>query len=481
MKLLQLLDGVNYKVVKGNLDKEIVNIQYDSRKVSKDDIFVCLSGFEVDGHNFVSKAVENGARVIICEKDIDLTNNLEDVTIIKVKEGRKTLATMAANYYDHPTKKLKLIGVTGTNGKTTSVYILKSILEKSGEKVGLIGTIANYIGDEKIESTHTTPESLELQKLFKSMVDKGCKYCVMEVSSHSLALDRVYGCHFDIGIFTNITRDHLDFHKTFENYYDAKFKLFERSDYSIINVDNNYGYNVIRDLEKLNKEAITYSINEESDYKATEVMFEGQDTIFTVNGTRYEFVLPGEYNVHNALGCIAAAKTLGISDENIKSGLLDVIVPGRCERVGNKYNLPYELIIDFAHTPDGLKNLLETLRALTKNRLIAVYGSGGDRDKVKRAEMGRIGSEIADLVIITSDNPRTEDPIAILKEISCDIQKTNYLAIEDRVEAIRLAMDMAEPGDVVVLAGKGHETYQIMPEGKVHFDEREVIANILNK
>ena len=471
MKLLQLLDGVNYKVVKGNLDKEIVNIQYDSRKVSKDDIFVCLSGFEVDGHNFVSKAVENGARVIICEKDIDLTSNLEDVTIIKVEEGRKTLATMAANYYDHPTKKLKLIGVTGTNGKTTSVYILKSILEKSGKKVGLIGTIANYIGDEK----------LELQILFKSMVDKGCKYCVMEVSSHSLALDRVYGCHFDIGIFTNITRDHLDFHKTFENYYDAKFKLFERSDYSIINVDNNYGYNVIRDLEKLNKEAITYSINEESDYKATEVMFEGQDTIFTVNGTRYEFVLPGEYNVHNALGCIAAAKTLGISDENIKSGLLDVIVPGRCERVGNKYNLPYELIIDFAHTPDGLKNLLETLRALTKNRLIAVYGSGGDRDKVKRAEMGRIGSEIADLVIITSDNPRTEDPIAILKEISCDIQKTNYLAIEDRVEAIRLAMDMAEPGDVVVLAGKGHETYQIMPEGKVHFDEREVIANILNK
>ena len=290
MKLLQLLDGVNYKVVKGTLDKEIVNIQYDSRKFTNNDIFVCLSGFEVDGHNFANKAIENGARVIICEKDIELVNESNDVTIIKVDEGRKTLATMAANYYDHPTKKLKLIGVTGTNGKTTSVYILKSILEKSGEKVGLIGTIANYIGDEKIESTHTTPESLELQKLFKNMVDKGCKYCVMEVSSHSLTLDRVYGCHFDIGIFTNITRDHLDFHKTFENYYDAKFKLFERSDYSIINVDNNYGYNVIRDLEKLNKKAITYSINEESDYRATEVEFIGQDTIFTVNGTRYEFV-----------------------------------------------------------------------------------------------------------------------------------------------------------------------------------------------
>ena len=481
MKLLEVLDGVSYKVIKGSLDKEIINIQYDSRKVSEADIFVCLSGFEVDGHDFAFKAIESGATVIICEKDIDFDNISDDITILRVEEGRKTLAIMASNFYDHPTKKIKLIGVTGTNGKTTSVYILKSILEKSGEKVGLIGTIANYIGDEKIESSHTTPESLELQKLFKLMVDKGCKYCVMEVSSHALALDRVYGCHFEVGIFTNITRDHLDFHKTFDNYYESKFKLFERSEHAVINVDNNYGYKVLSDLEKLGKDVVTYSINEESDYKATDIALDGQNTMFTVNGTRYEFVLPGDYNVYNALGTIATAKILGLSEENIKAGLLDVVVPGRCERVGVKYNLPYELIIDFAHTPDGLKSLLETLRKLTKNRLIAVYGSGGDRDKVKRAEMGRIGSELADLVIITSDNPREEDPIAILKEISCDIQKTNYLAIEDRVEAIRLAMDMAEEGDVVVLAGKGHETYQIMPEGKIHFDEREVIANILNK
>ena len=479
MKLLEVLDGVSYKVIKGSLDKEIINIQYDSRKVSEADIFVCLSGFEVDGHDFAFKAIESGATVIICEKDIDFDNISDDITILRVEEGRKTLAIMASNFYDHPTKKIKLIGVTGTNGKTTSVYILKSILEKSGEKVGLIGTIANYIGDEKIESSHTTPESLELQKLFKLMVDKGCKYCVMEVSSHALALDRVYGCHFEVGIFTNITRDHLDFHKTFDNYYESKFKLFERSEHAVINVDNNYGYKVLSDLEKLGKDVVTYSINEESDYKATDIALDGQNTMFTVNGTRYEFVLPGDYNVYNALGTIATAKILGLSEENIKAGLLDVVVPGRCERVGVKYNLPYELIIDFAHTPDGLKSLLETLRKLTKNRLIAVYGSGGDRDKVKRAEMGRIGSELADLVIITSDNPRKEDPIAILKEISCDIQKTNYLAIEDRVEAIRLAMDMAEEGDVV--AGKGHETYQIMPEGKIHFDEREVIANILNK
>lgn len=481
MKLLELLEGVSYQLIKGEIEKEIVNIQYDSRKVTDGDVFVCLSGFEVDGHNYANRAIENGATVIICEKDIDFNQISENITVLRVEEGRKVLATMAANFYDHPTKSLKLIGVTGTNGKTTSVYILKSILEKSGEKVGLIGTIANYIGQEKIESSHTTPESLELQKLFKSMVDKGCKYCVMEVSSHSLALDRVYGCHFDVGIFTNITRDHLDFHKTFDNYYEAKFKLFERSDYSIINVDNNYGFKIVNALKEINKNVITYSITEESNYRADEVVLDGQDTIFTVNGEKYEFVLPGDYNVYNALGTIATAKVLGISEDNIKEGLLDVVVPGRCERVGTKYNLPYELIIDFAHTPDGLKNLLETLRKLAKNRLIAVYGSGGDRDKVKRAEMGRIGSEIADLVILTSDNPRKEDPIAILKEISCDIEKTNYLAIEDRVEAIRLAMDMAESGDVVVLAGKGHETYQIMPEGKVHFDEREVIDSIINR
>ena len=480
MKLLEVLDGVSYKVIKGSLDKEIINIQYDSRKVSEADIFVCLSGFEVDGHDFAFKAIESGATVIICEKDIDFDNISDDITILRVEEGRKTLAIMASNFYDHPTKKIKLIGVTGTNGKTTSVYILKSILEKSGEKVGLIGTIANYIGDEKIESSHTTPESLELQKLFKLMVDKGCKYCVMEVSSHALALDRVYGCHFEVGIFTNITRDHLDFHKTFDNYYESKFKLFERSEHAVINVDNNYGYKVLSDLEKLGKDVVTYSINEESDYKATDIALDGQNTMFTVNGTRYEFVLPGDYNVYNALGTIATAKILGLSEENIKAGLLDVVVPGRCERVGVKYNLPYELIIDFAHTPDGLKSLLETLRKLTKNRLIAVYGSGGDRDKVKRAEMGRIGSELADLVIITSDNPRKEDPIAILKEISCDIQKTNYLAIEDRVEAIRLAMDMAEEGDEVVLAGKGHENYQILGKVKHHFDDKEIAQEFLN-
>lgn len=478
MKLADLLQGVNYELKNGSVDREINYIQYDSRKIKEGDIFVCLTGFEVDGHNYANSAIKNGAKVILCEKEITVED--KDVTVLLVREGRKALATMSANYYDHPTKKLKLIGVTGTNGKTTTVYLLKSILEKEGKKVGLVGTIANYIGDKKIKSERTTPESLELQKLFKDMVDEGCEYCVMEVSSHSLQLDRVYGCEFEVGIFTNLTRDHLDFHKTFENYYNAKFKLFERSKASVINVDDDYGYRVLKDIEKLeNKMVRTYSIREESDFKARNIALKEGDIHFDINGESYNSVLPGEYNVYNALGVIAAVNILGISVNAIKKGLLDVVVPGRCERVGYKYDINYDIIIDFAHTPDGLKNILETLKGYTKNRLIAVYGCGGDRDKVKRAEIGRIGTEIADLAVITSDNPRDEDPMYIIKEIIAGITKSNYLAIENRTEAIKLALNMAEEGDVVVLAGKGHENYQITNEGAVHFDEKEVIDEIL--
>lgn len=478
MKLVDLLQGVNYELKNGSVDKEINHIQYDSRKIKEGDIFVCLTGFEVDGHNYANSAIKNGAKVILCEKEITVED--KDVTVLLVKEGRKALATMSANYYDHPTKKLKLIGVTGTNGKTTTVYLLKSILEKEGKKVGLVGTIANYIGDKKIKSERTTPESLELQKLFKDMVDEGCEYCVMEVSSHSLQLHRVYGCEFEVGIFTNLTRDHLDFHKTFENYYNAKFKLFERSKASVINVDDDYGYRVLKDVEKLeNKMVRTYSIREESDFKARNIALKEGDIHFDINGESYNSVLPGEYNVYNALGVIAAVNILGISVDAIKKGLLDVVVPGRCERVGYKYDINYDIIIDFAHTPDGLKNILETLKGYTKNRLIAVYGCGGDRDKVKRAELGRIGTEIADLAVITSDNPRDEDPMYIIKEIIAGITKSNYLAIENRSEAIKLALNMAEEGDVVVLAGKGHENYQITNEGVIHFDEREVVDEIL--
>lgn len=480
MKLLELLNGIKYEVEEGSLEKEINHLQYDSRKILDGDMFVCLKGFEADGHEYAQKAVDLGAKVIVCENDIEIKGN--DITVIKVKEGRKALATMAANYYGHPSKKLKLIAVTGTNGKTTTVYILKSMLEKAGFKAGLVGTIANYIGDEKIKSERTTPESLELQKLFSDMVASGCEYCVMEVSSHSLDLDRVYGCEFEVGIFTNLTRDHLDFHKTFDNYYNAKFKLFERSKTSVINIDDNYGYRVLNDVKEIEgKKILTYSIKNESDFKATNINLNKGDMHYEVNGTEFISSLPGEYNVYNGLGAIAALTSLGIKKEFIKEGIKNVVVPGRCERIGHKYDIPYEIVIDFAHTPDGLKNILETLREFTTNRLIAVYGCGGDRDKVKRAEIGRVGTEIADLAIITSDNPRDEDPMEIIKEIVLGVKKTNYLAIENRIEAIKLALSMAEPGDVVVMAGKGHEDYQITNEGVIHFDEREIVDEILKK
>ena len=478
MKLLDLLKGVDFEVLSGSQEVDVNHVQYDSRKIKSGDLFVCLTGFEVDGHDYVFKAIEAGAKVIMSEKKIDVNN--KDITVLLVKEGRKALAIMSANYYGNPTKKLKLIGVTGTNGKTTTVYILKSMLEKAGKKVGLVGTIANYIGDKKIKSERTTPESLELQKLFRDMVEDNCEYCVMEVSSHSLYLDRVYGCEFEVGIFTNLTRDHLDFHKTFENYYNAKFKLFEKSNACVINIDDDYGYRIVRDVESiLNKEVKTYSIKDESDFKASEVMLKEGDIHFNVNGKNYNSILPGEYNVYNALGAIATMNILDIDNQYIENGLLNVVVPGRCERIGYKYEIPYDIIIDFAHTPDGLKNILETLRDYCKNRLISVYGSGGDRDKVKRAEIGRIGTELSDLAIITSDNPRDEDPMDIIKEIIAGTNRSNYIAIEDRAEAIKLALNMAEEGDLVVLAGKGHENYIETIDGKIHFDEREVVDKIL--
>ena len=312
------------------------------------------------------------------------------------------------------------------------------------------------------------------------MVEENCEYCVMEVSSHSLELDRVYGCEFEVGIFTNLTRDHLDFHKTFDNYYNAKFKLFERSKASIINIDDEYGHRILTDVNKLDKKIVkTYSIKNNSDFKATNITLKEGDIHFDVNNINYNSILPGEYNIYNVLGVIGASNILDIRYEDIQKGLLNVVVPGRCERIGYKYDIPYDIIIDFAHTPDGLKNILETLKTFTKNRLIAVYGCGGDRDKVKRAELGRIGTEIADFAVITSDNPREEDPMFIIKEILSGITKTNYLAIENRAEAIKMALDMAEEGDVVVLAGKGHENYQIINTGVIHFDEREVVDEIL--
>ena len=483
MILKELLKGLNYEVVQGTIDKEIKNINYDSRKVAKDDIFVCVKGFQVDGHKFAKTAIEKGATVIVCEEDIETDN--QDITIIKVSDSRKALAQISCTYFDNPSKNMKIIGVTGTNGKTTTAFMIKTILEAEGKKVGLIGTIANYIGKQKIETERTTPESYELQELFNNMVNNGCEYCVMEVSSHSLELDRVYGVEFAAGIFTNLTRDHLDFHKTFENYYKAKYKLFPRSGVSVVNIDDTYGKRVVEDLKaENNNDFVTYSINEESDFRAYDEKCESKHISFKLKlDNEEEFIvgLPGEFNIYNSLGAIAAAYKLGISLDSIKKGIEEVVVDGRCEMVGKKYNLPYTIIIDYAHTPDGLDNILKTARGFTNNRLISVFGCGGDRDKVKRPQMGKIGSDLSDIAIVTSDNPRTENPSIIIEDIVVGIEKKNYEVIEDRKSAIKRALDIAEAGDVIVIAGKGHETYQILNTGKIHFDEREVVDEILKE
>ncbi|BDC02500.1 UDP-N-acetylmuramoyl-L-alanyl-D-glutamate--2,6-diaminopimelate ligase [Clostridium perfringens] len=481
MILKSLLKGLDYEVIKGNEESKVQNIRYDNRKIEQGDAFVCVKGFKVDGHSFIGDAIKKGANVLIVQEDVSVQ---EDITIIKVRDTRKALAIMSSNYFGNPKDKLKIIGITGTNGKTTSAFIIKSILEKAGFMTGLIGTIANYIGNKKVDAVRTTPESYELHELFKNMVDAGVEYCVMEVSSHSLDLDRVYGVQFEEGIFTNLTRDHLDFHKTFENYYNAKFKLFERSNHSIINLDDPYGANIVKDIEErgVKTKVSTFSIEKESDFKAFEIKSHSNGSEFKVNLEKVEefyINIPGEYNIYNSLGCIICAHNLNIPMDKIKEGLSDVVIPGRCELVAKEKNLPYSIIIDYAHTPDGLENVLTTVKAFTKNRMISVFGCGGDRDKVKRPQMGKIGCELSDIAIITSDNPRSEEPMDIINDIVKPLNYDNFVIEVNRKEAIRKAMNMALEGDVIVIAGKGHETYQILKDETIHFDEREVVYDIL--
>lgn len=483
MKIVDLLAGLDYEFVSGEKDIEINNPQYDSRKVKDGDVFFAITGFSTDGHKFIPKAVEGGAKVVVIERDVEL---IEGVTYIKVDNGRKALAMASCNFYDHPSRKMKLIGITGTNGKTTSAFMIKGILEAAGYKVGLIGTIANYIGNEELHAERTTPESLELQELFSKMVEVGVDYCVMEVSSHSLDLYRVYGTQFEEGIFTNLTQDHLDFHKTFENYYKAKAKLFDISKNSIINVDDEYGKRLIKEVTMKNTSKVTtYSIEEGSDLKGENIDLEATGMIFDleINGEMKKVCLsiPGRYNVYNALGCIGAALNEGISIDVIIDALAMVTVPGRCENLTLGMNSEFQVIRDYSHTPDSLKNILENLRELTNGRLICIFGCGGDRDKTKRPIMGGIGTELSDIAIITSDNPRSEDPYAILNDIVAGVKKENYKVIENRESAIKEALQMAEKGDVIVIAGKGHETYQVLKNETIHFDEKEVVLKLMKE
>ncbi|MCB2288905.1 UDP-N-acetylmuramoyl-L-alanyl-D-glutamate--2,6-diaminopimelate ligase [Clostridium sp. CS001] len=479
MKLRDIMENTNLDIIQGSIDLEINRIQYDSRKVNQGDVFFCIDGYNVDGHKYIQDAINNGAIAIVCQKDIDM--DFKNCSVIKAKDSRKALAISAANYYKNPSRKMKIIGITGTNGKTTSAFMIKEILQQKGYKVGLIGTIANYIEKKKIHTERTTPESLELHELFSQMVECKVDYCVMEVSSHSLSLDRVYGIEFCESIFTNLTQDHLDFHKTFENYFNAKLMLFKNTKNSIINIDDVYGekaYSLIKD----NK--LSFGLNN-SDVMAIDIKVHSRGSKFTLkyesNSFEVELSIPGNYNVYNALGAIAVCLSQGVEPSLIKIALKKVQVPGRCELVKDTHNLGFEIILDYAHSPDGLENILKTAREFTKGKLICVFGCGGDRDKTKRPIMGRIGSQLCDALVITSDNPRNEDPLEIINDIVKGMEKHNFEIIESRKEAIKRAMEVASSGDVIVIAGKGHEDYQILKDKTIHFDEREVVSEIIKE
>lgn len=488
MVLKQILIGLEGLRVKGDMNIEISNISSDSNQIEKDGLFIAIKGYETDGHQYLEQAIEHGAVAVMVEEGIDLEmiKHLKDVTIIMAPNTRLAQSICGCNFYENPSKKLKLIGVTGTKGKTTTTFMIKSILEKAGKKVGLLGTIATYIGDQKIEdSTRTTPEGLKLQYLLSEMVKQEVEVAVMEVSSQSLKLDRVAGCDFDIGIFTNLSEDHISEkeHANMQEYFEAKSKLFDMCKIGYTNADDVYG-NKLRKIEK-QCEFKTFGLDNPADLLAKDITVTNSYADFKVKlGTRNERVkvcIPGRFSVYNALAAISVANRFGVSTEVIKEALLEVRVPGRSELVDNKAELT--IMIDYAHTPDSLFNILDAVKSYTVGRVICVFGCGGDRDKTKREAMGEVAGEIADYSIITSDNPRTENPETIIQEIEKGIKKTkgNYTTITDRKEAIKHAIHMANKRDIVILAGKGHEPYQEINHKVYPFDERAIVRQLIDE
>lgn len=484
--LSELLKEISYKCVCGTLEREISDIVYDSRKVEKDCLFVCIPGAKADGHKYAADAVKAGAAAILAEREVELPKG-SDVTVIRVDNTCYAMAFVSAAYFRHPAKQMKIIGVTGTKGKTTTTYLVRSILEQAGRKVGLIGTIEIIIGDTHIHAENTTPQSYLVQKYFRMMADAGCDTVVMEVSSQGLMLHRTQGFVFDFGIFTNLEPDHIgeNEHKDFDDYLHCKSLLFRQCRVGIVNQDDVHWKAVTKDCTC---QLETYGIDTAADLRAADISFlnEGGSLgmAFTVKGL-VEFPVkiasPGRFNVYNALTAIAICRHFGVAEEDIKRALLAAKVKGRTEMV--KVSDDFTLMIDYAHNAMALKSLLETLRAYNPHRLVCLFGCGGNRAKSRRYEMGEVSGNMADLTIITSDNPRTEEPLAIIEDIKTGIGKTQgkYVEICDRREAIAYAIDHGEPGDIIVLAGKGHEDYQEINGVKYPMDERVLIQEILEE
>lgn len=474
--LIEDLKGKTY----GNTNKEINKIEYNSENIEEKDIFVAIKGYKTDGHKYIKDAVEKGATAIIAE-DIK-TKEIEEleasgITVIKVEDSRIALADISNIYYDRPSSKLKIIGITGTKGKTTTAYMIRDILLASGKKVGMIGTIYITYGDKVIESSRTSPESLDLHKVLRNMVDEKIEYVVMEVSSHALSLNRVYGLKFDIGVFTNISPEHLDFHETMDEYFKAKAKLFSISNFAVINADDMYTTKLQNIIPC---KYVRYGLDNESNITATDVRINNNYIEFKMYVNKQletiRVSIPGRYSVYNALAAIAVTSMLGAQMQDILVALANIKVPGRSEIVD--INKSFAVLIDYAHNASSLEAILVNTKKYIKGRAICVFGCGGDRDTEKRAEMGKIAGKYADFTIITTDNPRSEDPKKIIAQIEEGIKTTKglYKVIINRKEAIEFAMRIAWKNDTVILAGKGHETYQEFANNKkIHFDEREIV------
>lgn len=482
MLLQYLIENLTDKVIIGDTNIDINKIEYNSQKIELNDVFVAIKGYKEDGNDYIKEAVEKGAVCIVTEDNLD-ASKLPNITIVRVQNSRIALSLIASKYYDFPARKLKLIGITGTKGKTTTAYMIRDILNASGKKTGMIGTIYNTYGNVCIEASRTSPESLDLQKLLKDMVDAQMEYVVMEVSSHSLVLDRVYGLHFAIGIFTNLSQEHLDFHGTMDNYLLAKSKLFEMCDFALVNGDDIHTPR----LKKMIKcKTATFGLDNAVNITASDVRINNNNVEFKmyVNKMLETIVIniPGRFTVYNALAAIGTCSLLGAQMDAILLALSNIKVPGRSEIIDVQKT--FTVMVDYAHNPSSLEAILSSIKKYVKGRIICVFGCGGNRDKEKRPMMGEISGRLADFTVITTDNPRNEDPSIIMKEIEDGVKKTKglYKIIENRKDAIAFAMRIAWKNDLVLIAGKGHETYQELKNGKrIDFDERKVVKDIADK
>ncbi|MBQ6928769.1 MAG: UDP-N-acetylmuramoyl-L-alanyl-D-glutamate--2,6-diaminopimelate ligase [Oscillospiraceae bacterium] len=478
MNVLSLLNGIEYSGIVN--DAEISFVTDDSRKVEKGCAFVCCKGGSFDGHTFAEKAAEIGAQLIVCERDMGVPNQ------IIVADSKKAYALLCANFFGNPSRKMKMIGITGTNGKTTSTYLIKDILQQQGKKVGLIGTIQNMIGDQDIPAKYTTPQAWELNVLLSQMYKSGCEYVVMEVSSMALVQQRLYGIEFDVAVFTNLTQDHLDYHKTMEEYFKAKCILFENSKNIIINADDEYGRRIAQQYKDSDKNVVTFSLKDDSaDCTAKNIQLSGTGSKFIMVScgsiNRVEFSMPGEYSVQNAIGSALACQCVGFDIADICANMKNIKgVKGRCEVLVKE---PFTVICDYAHTPDGLENVLSGLKPFAQNRFIVLYGCAGERDPKKRRYMSEAVAKYADFAVLTSDNPRGENPQSIIDDAVGGLieNKIPYIAEVDRRKAIKMALDMLQYNDILILCGKGHEDYQVIDKITLYLDEHRIVEEYMKK